>query len=67
MDVLLCTWMCPELLALDDGESFGGKVFMYDGSFSWVPNVDSKQTRAKINRAMKERYVTSFWNPNLCP
>jgi hypothetical protein len=45
--------VCPELLALDDGESFGGKVFMCDGSFSWVTNVDCKQTRAKINRAMK--------------
>jgi hypothetical protein len=48
MDVLLSTWMCPELLALDDGESFGGKVFMCDGSFSGVTNVDCKQTRAKI-------------------
>ena len=28
--------------------------------------VDSKRTRAKIDRAIKERYTTSFGNPNFC-
>lgn len=28
--------------------------------------MDSKRTRAKIDRAIKERYATSFGNPNFC-